>query len=137
MSLGKELLKVETDETLSFGDYTLKKKEKVEDFEFKGDIYKVKTCREISKLEKNGMFAYESVPGTRVEHYKALEDVVSFEVLGQENAQITIGVEADGEYVVYMDGVNVGDMLTNLSGKLVLSAELNSEKSLMIEIVKK
>ena len=29
-----------------------------------GDLYKVKTFKEITKLERNGMFVYESVPGT-------------------------------------------------------------------------
>lgn len=31
-----------------------------------GDLYKVKTFKEITKLERNGMFVYESVPGTAV-----------------------------------------------------------------------
>ena len=31
-----------------------------------GDMYKVKTFKEITKLERNGMFVYESVPGTAV-----------------------------------------------------------------------
>ena len=42
-------------------------KTKKDGFEFQGDIYKVKTFKEITKLEKNGMFVYESVPGTAVE----------------------------------------------------------------------
>ena len=29
-------------------------------------MYKVKTFKEITKLERNGMFVYESVPGTAV-----------------------------------------------------------------------
>ncbi|HIW20896.1 MAG TPA: endosialidase [Candidatus Dorea intestinavium] len=137
MSLNKELLMVETDETLSFGDYTLEQKAKIEDFEFKGDIYKVKTFKEITKLEKNGMFAYESVPGTRVEHYQANEELVTFEVMGDQDTQIIIGLESDTEYVVYMDKVNVGDVITNLSGKLALSAELGAGKNILIEVVKK
>ena len=36
-----------------------------------------------------------------------------------------------------MDGVNVGDMKTNLSGKLSVSAELESGKSVEVKIVKK
>ena len=36
-----------------------------------------------------------------------------------------------------MDGVNVGDMMTNLTGKISVSAELSPEKSVEIEIVKK
>ena len=64
MTVVKELLRVEEDGTISFGDYTLDTKTKLDGFEFQGDIYKVKTFKEITKLEKNGMFVYESVPGT-------------------------------------------------------------------------
>ena len=37
-----------------FGDYTLASKTKLDGFEFQGDLYKVKTFKEITKLEKNG-----------------------------------------------------------------------------------
>ena len=63
MTAVKELLRANEDGTISFGDYTLPSKTKKEGFEFEGDIYKVKTFSEITKLEKNGMFVYESVPG--------------------------------------------------------------------------
>ena len=49
MAAVKELLKAETDGTLSFGDYTLGSKTKLEGFEFQGDLYKVKTFSEITK----------------------------------------------------------------------------------------
>ena len=65
MAAVKELLRAENDGTLSFGDYTLAAKTKKDNFEFEGDIYKVKTFAEITKMEKNGMFVYESVPGSR------------------------------------------------------------------------
>ena len=71
MASVKELLRAESDGTLSFGDYTLPAKTKKDNFEFEGDIYKVKTFAEITKLEKNGMFVYESVPGSAVENFKA------------------------------------------------------------------
>ena len=71
MAAVKDLLKAEVDGTLSFGDYTLENKTKLDGFEFQGDLYKVKTFAEITKLEKNGMFVYESVPGTAVENFKA------------------------------------------------------------------
>ena len=70
MTVVKELIRSELDGTLSFGDYTLDTKTKKDGFEFQGDIYKVKTFKEITKLEKNGMFVYESVPGTAVEHFE-------------------------------------------------------------------
>ncbi len=137
MAVVKELLRAEADGTLSFGDYTLASKTKLEDFEFQGDLYKVKTFSGITKLEKNGMFVYESVPGTCVENFKATESEVSFKVSGAADAQFTVGVEDDSEYVVFMDGVNVGDMMTNLTGKLSVSAELDNDKSVEIKIQKR
>ena len=76
MTAVKELLRANEDGTISFGDYTLSSKTKKEGFEFEGDIYKVKTFSEITKLEKNGMFVYESVPGTAVEQFRAEESGV-------------------------------------------------------------
>lgn len=136
MAVVKELIRVEDDQTLSFGDYTLDKKTKLEDFEFQGDLYKVKTFAEITKLEKNGMFVYESVPGTTVEHFKQDEQEVSFTVAAPCDAQFTIEVEEDSEYTVYMDGKNVGNMSTNLSGKLSISAELSEGQSTDVKVVK-
>ena len=78
MATVKELLRAENDGTLSFGDYTLASKTKKDGFEFKGDLYKVKTFAEITKLEKNGMFVYESVPGSTVENFKETETEVEF-----------------------------------------------------------
>lgn len=136
MTAVKELIRSEADGTISFGDYTLDTKTKKEGFEFQGDLYKVKTFNEITKLEKNGMFVYESVPGTAVEGFRVSENVVSFKVSGEGNAQITLELEADSEYTVYMNDVNVGDMTTNLSAKLSVSAELGSE-SVEVKIVRR
>ena len=60
MAVVEELIRVENENGLSFGDYTLNAKKKVSDFEFHGDMYKVKTYRDITKLEKNELFVYES-----------------------------------------------------------------------------
>ena len=65
-----ELIKVAEGGKISFGNHELEKKAKLEDFPFAGDILKVKTCKEITKLEKNGAFAYESVPGTTVTDFE-------------------------------------------------------------------
>lgn len=136
MAAVKELLRVEEDGTLSFGDYTLDKKTKLEDFEFQGDLYKVKTFAEITKLERNGMFLYESVPGTAVEHLKVTEDTISFHVSGKQDVQFTLELEADTEYTVYMDDTNVGRMTTNLSGKLSISTELTENIPVEIKVVR-
>ena len=137
MAAVKELLRAENDGTLSFGDYTLWSKTKLDGFEFQGDIYKVKTFSEITKLEKNEMFVYESVPGTAVTNFNASEQVVTFSVSAMQDVQFTLELEADTEYVVYLDDVNVGDMKTNLSGKLSVSAELEPERSMEVKIIKK
>lgn len=137
MAVVKELLRAEADGTLSFGDYSLASKTKLDGFEFQGDIYKVKTFHEITKLEKNGMFAYESVPGTAVENFKATAKEVSFKVSGEKDVQVTLELEADTEYVIYKDDENVGTMKTNLSGKISVSAQMDPDKAVAIKIVKK
>ena len=83
------------------------------------------------------MFVYESVPGTAVENFKATEDIVTFKVSGMKDAQFTLELEADSEYVVYMDDVNVGDMKTNLSDQLSVSTELEPNQSVEVKVVKK
>lgn len=136
MAVVKELIRNEADGTLSFGDYTLSEKTKKDGYEFEGDLYKVKTFKEITKLEKNEMFVYESVPGTVVEHFQKSDELVSFTVSGETTAQITLELEPETEYVVYMNEINVGDMTTNLGGKLSISAELAKE-SVEVKVVKK
>ena len=59
-------------------------KAKLDNYEFHGDMYKVKTFKEITKLERNGLFVYESVPGTAVTNFKQDEKTVSFTVEGPE-----------------------------------------------------
>lgn len=113
---------------IGFGDYTLTEKSKLSDVPFLGDLYKVKTFAEITKLEKNGMFVYESVPGTKVEQFQENEQGVSFEVEGSANTQITLGLEEEKEYRVMADDVMLGTMVTNLGGKLVISLDLTGGK---------
>ena len=47
----KELLKAEENGSLSFGDYSLTQKTKLDDFSFEGETYKVKTFQEITKKQ--------------------------------------------------------------------------------------
>ena len=136
MTVVKELIRSEVDGTLSFGDYTLDTKTKKDGFEFQGDIYKVKTFKEITKLEKNGMFVYESVPGTSVFHLQQDGTAMSFEVQGFEDSQITVELEAETEYQVFIDDVSTGTMTTNLGGKLSFSVELDANTKAEVKIVK-
>ena len=131
-----ELIRTEDNGTISFGDYTLSAKSKKDNYEFEGDLYKVKTFKEITKLERNGMFVYESVPGTAVNEFKATENLVSFTVEGPEDAQITLELEEEAEYEITIDGTSAGTMKTNLGGKLSLSVELEGNDSVGIKVSK-
>lgn len=136
MAVVEELLRTEADGALSFGNHKLDAKAKVEDFEHAGDLFKVKTYKSITKLEKNGMFAYESVPGTSVTHFVEEENGVNFRVEGDEDAQIIVGLEDNTEYSVFIDDTNIGRMKTNLGGKLNISIELAGAGEVVVKIVK-
>lgn len=135
MPVVEELLRGEANGTISFGDYTLAAKKKVEDYKHRGDLYKVKTYAEITKLEKNGMFLYESVPGTSVHELEETASQVSFKVEGAEDAQITLGLKEDTSYEVFVQGEAVGTMNTGVSGKLSLSIELADAEEVSVKIV--
>ncbi len=136
MAAVKELLRAENDGTLSFGDYTLTSKTKKDNYEFDGDIYKVKTFAEITKLEKNGMFVYESVPGSAVENYRETETEVEFAVSAKGDVQFTLALEPESEYEVFIGGESAGRMSTNLSGKLSVSVELAADENVQVKVVK-
>lgn len=136
MAVVEELLRAEADGAISFGNHKLETKAKMEDFEHAGDLLKVKTFKSITKLEKNGMFAYESVPGTSVNQFVEQENGVTFLVEGDEDAQITVGLEDETEYDVFINDENIGRMKTNLAGKLNLSVELAGAGEVQVKIVK-
>ena len=136
MAVVEELIRKD-ETTLSFGNYELASKTKLSDFEFMGDLYKVKTYKEITKLEKNGLFVYESVPGTAVHNFAATADEVVFQVEGYTDSQVTLELEAETDYNVAIGGQDAGVIKTNLGGKLVLSVELDEGKNLDIKINKK
>ena len=136
MSVVDSLIGKESSGNLCFGNYELPEKKKLSDYEYEGDLYKVKTFEQITKLEKNGLFVYESVPGTAVHDFSMKAEEVSFIVEGPEDAQITIGLEEETEYEVYVDKVLLSSMKTNLSGKLAIGLELDKGKSLEVNIKK-
>jgi hypothetical protein len=137
MSVVAELLRSESDGNISFGNHELKAKAKLEDFENAGDVYKVKTFKEITRLEKNGLFLYESVPGTSVHNFCESENGISFVVEGSQDAQITLGAADDSEYEIVVAGESVGVMKTNLSGKLNISVELEGMGEVEVKVIKK
>ena len=137
MAVIDELLRSKSNGSISFGNHELAAKAKLEDYEHSGDRYKVKTFQEITKLEKNGLFLYESVPGTSVHNFCESESGISFTVEGSQDVQITVGAADDSEYEVVVAGESAGVMKTNLSGKLSISVELEGSGELEVKIIKK
>lgn len=124
--MSREIIAV-TDGNLSFGDRSLAEKTKLDGFEFKGDIYKVKTFHEITKLERNEMFLYESVPGTEVTDFAFDADGVSFSVTGSGETQITLGLGDDAEYDIIVDDEKEDRTETSMGGKIAFTIELSAE----------
>ena len=136
MPVIESLIRSEADGTISFGNYKLDTKSKLDNFEHAGDLYKIKTFYEITKLERNGMFVYESVPGTAVMNLNATDTGLTFQVEGPEDAQITVEMEPDTEYEVFIEQASTGKMKTNLGGKLSFSVELGNAARVEVKIVK-
>ena len=109
---------------------------KLDDFSFEGDTYKVKTFQEITRLEKNGGVVYESVPGSAVHGYKETERQIVFETEAADDLQITLEVEPEKEYKVYVNDTNIGKLKSSLSGKISFSIELDAGETAKVQIVK-
>ena len=136
MAVISELIRVESDGAISFGDYTLGAKAK-QTFQYEGVSYKVKTYKDITKLECNGVFVYESVPGTAVTGFAKADNKVTFQVEGLEDAQITLELEPETEYEITINGETAGAMKTNLGGKLSMSVELAENVEVLITVEKR
>ena len=136
MSVVEQLIRREDNGSLSFGNYLLQTKTKKSDFEYEGGLYKVKTFQEITKLEKNGIFVYESVPGSTVTDFTADGKEVSFSVEAAKDIGFTLELEPSQEYKVFLDEVELGTMKTNLGGKLNVSIELDEGKKAAVKVVK-
>ena len=132
MAVIQELIRQEENGRISFGNYLMDEKKKVLDFEANGDLYKVKTFREITKLEKNGKMLLEAVPGATIHNFGMDEKGAKFSVESEEDIQITLELEPETDYKILIDDVNVGKMKTNMAGKVNFSVERQNK---MPEIV--
>ena len=137
MNTVSTLISGSDEELLSFGDFSQTEKKKVSDYDYRGDMYYVKTCREITKLEKNGMFEYESVPGSSVFEYQSDIEYKAFEVTGQGNTQIVLAVEDGAEYDLYINGEIADETDVDISGKFCFNVILDPEVPVLIELEKR
>ena len=92
---------------------------------YEGDLYKIKTFREMTKLERNGLFVYESIAGNDCGEFHGDRGRCGVYRRELGGMQITLGLEADTESEVFVAGESAGKMSTNLGGKLSVGVELS------------
>ena len=136
MSVVEELIRKEDAGTLSFGNYLLDTKTKKADFQYEGASYKIKTFKEITKLEKNGTLVYESVPGSAVTNFRGNSSVVEFDVEAAGDISFTLEMEPSEEYKLVVNGVPAGRIPTNVGGKLNASLSLEEGTKASVKVVK-
>jgi hypothetical protein len=57
-------------------------------------------------------------------------------VESKDDIEITLGLEAEKEYKVYVDDTNIGKMKSSLGGKISFSIELNEGENVKVRVVK-
>lgn len=128
MPIISEIIRIEDDNTLSFGDYSTKEKQKVENFTFDNNTYKVKTHNQITRIEENGELLLETVPGSTIHNFYKDEKVISFSIEGFENTSIIMELERDAAYRITVNNNNIGSTKSNLYGKINFSLNLSISK---------
>ncbi len=134
MAVINEIICTEADGSLSFGNYEVAEKQKVEGFKVGNDEYKVRTHKEVTRLSKNGNLVLETVPGATVHSLKVGDRVTTFDIEGKGSTMVTLELIPDSTYSIYVDDVNIDKVNTNMAGKISFSVELDSnDKAVRIE----
>ena len=105
MSVIQELIRQESNGTISFGNYLLDSKKKVLDFEVEGDLYKVKTFKEITKLEKNGVKKLEEdeITSPNLKDNENIKAVITGEVPIPTGEEYVEGTKDTGVVIAFGD----------------------------------
>ncbi|NLI89239.1 MAG: endosialidase [Epulopiscium sp.] len=136
MAIVKELIRVEDNGTISFGNYELAEKTKLIGFEVNGNLYDIRTFNEITKFNKDEALVYESIPGTAVHNFAVTDNLITFKVAGKAESQITMELSPDTNYNLFVDELKVGKIKTNLAGKIIFSVDCrNTPKKVEIRRV--
>ncbi len=137
MAVIEQIIKLGEKDTISFGNYLVKEKQKVDKFELNGDVYKIKTHKDVTRLEKNGNLLLESVPGSTIHNFSLTENIAVFLAEGFGDTKITLELLPECEYKIVIDNETVGSMKSNLSGKINFSTELSSDsKKVKVQLIK-
>ena len=135
MSVVKEIIKL-ANNNLCFGNYLLEEKNKVDNFVFGGDKYKVKTYNKITRLEKNDKLIMETIPGSAIKNFSMNEKNIFFSAEGLDETQITFDLQANKNYEIEIDNVLIGTEKSNAFGKLSFSVSLtDTPKNIKIKLL--
>lgn len=134
MSVISEIIRIEDDNSISFGNYHTTGKQKLDNFQFGGNIYKVKTHNEVTRIKKDGELLLETVPGSTIHNFNKSEKEISFTIEGYENTNVILQLESNTAYRITANNQNLGSTKSNLSGKISFSLNLtNSDQNITIE----
>ncbi|WP_305768869.1 endosialidase [Candidatus Epulonipiscium viviparus] len=136
MAIVEELIRVNDDGSLSFGNYLLPAKDKVEEFIIDGVSFKAKTFNEVTKLKREGQLVYESIPGTAVHHFSVSDEKVYFTIEGYAPTGITLELTPSTTYQFKIDGQEVALVKTTATGKVSIHVDAVKEPQ-TIELIKK
>lgn len=127
MATIKEGIVLNNDKTLSFGNYEIEEKLKIKDFDVDGDIYKIRTHNEVTRLSKNGKLLLETVPGASVHNLDIKDGKISFLMEGAGDTLVTIELLPNTSYSLYINDLKIDNIKTNIVGKINFSMALSKE----------
>lgn len=130
----EELISVNADGSLNFGNHRLEQKQKIENFEYNGDSYYIKSYRKMTKLEKNNRLVFASEPGASVRNFQMQEGKVCFDILAANAVQVTLELEENKALEVFCNEESIGRIKTNTVGKLNFSVESDGVHTISVRM---
>ena len=136
MAIITEVIRVEDNGTLSFGNFEAKDKQKADDFLLNGNTYSVRTYKDVTRIEKNKELLMETIPGAAIHNFHKDESGVNFTVEGFTNTNITVQLNNDTLYRITCGKSKLGSVKSNLSGKMSFSLDISDKKPQNVTIEK-
>ena len=133
---GIEIITLEPDNTISFGNYHSDNKLKHENFQFEGNSYNIRTYKETTRLTKNKELLVETVPGSFVHNFHKENGQAFFGITSFANTNITVQLEEDTIYRISAGKHRMGSMSSGVSGKLSFALDLSDGKEQIVRIEK-
>lgn len=113
------------DGSISFGNYETTEKVKIDQYMVGEDEYKLRSYNQVTRLSKNNVLIFESVPGVTVHNFKFTKNNIEFSLEGNKDVQLTLELEPLTTYKIILNGKLVDEQEANaISGKINFSLEL-------------